>query len=198
MESPSINNPQRLPIPSLAPEVWYTALQHDISPRFIPTQEDSRVCMEALRYERTPEAVIYFSENCSQLTDYGYWFLLSTLWVSYTGGSELELWKRLFKARRQGRRECLMKPKEMEFYRLLPQQVLCYRAHRPGEQDWISYTLDLDVALRFTKEREASTLSSYRILRRDLLALFHRRGEYEVLCLDRKKARLVGKIGAAA
>lgn len=65
MESPSINNPQRLPIPSLAPEVWYTALQHDISPRFIPTQEDSRVCMEALRYERTPEAVIYFSENCS-------------------------------------------------------------------------------------------------------------------------------------
>lgn len=37
----SINNPQRLPIPSLAPEVWYAALQHDISPRFIPTQEDS-------------------------------------------------------------------------------------------------------------------------------------------------------------
>lgn len=74
--------------------------------------------LEALRYERTPEAVIHFSENCSQLTDYGYWFLLSTLWVSYAGWSELELWKRLFKARRQGRRECLMKPKEMEFYRL--------------------------------------------------------------------------------
>lgn len=193
-----INNSQRLPIPSLAPEVWYAALQHDISPRFIPMQEDSRVYLEALRYERTPEAVIHFSENCSQLTDYGYWFLLSTLWVSYTGWSELELWKRLFKARRQGRMECLMKPKEMEFYRLLPQQVLCYRAHRPGERDWISYTLDLDIARRFAKEREVATLSAYQILRRDLLALFLRRGEYEVLCLDRKKARLVGKIGVAA
>lgn len=194
MERLSINNPQWLPIPSLAPEAWYAALQYDISPRFIPTQEDSRVYVEALRYERTPEAVIHFSENCSLLTDYGYWFLLSTLWVSYTGWSNLKLWKRLFKARRSGRRECLMKPKELSFYHLLPQQVLCYRAHRPDEQDWISYTLDLDVAQRFAREREVPTLCAYHILRRDILALFLRRGEYEVLCLDKKKARQVERI----
>ena len=117
---------------------------------------------------------------------------------SYTGWSDLNLWKQLFKVRRSGRRECLMKPKEISFYCRLPQQVLCYRAHRPGERDWISYTLDLDIARRFAKEREVATLSAYRILRRDLLALFLRRGEYEVLCLDRKKARLVGQIGVAA
>lgn len=91
-----------------------------------------------------------------------------------------------------------MKPKELDYYRLLPQQVLCYRAHRTGEQDWISYTLDLDIARRFAMERGVPTLCAYQILHRDILALFLRRGEYEVLCLDRKKARLVGKIGAAA
>lgn len=194
----AITNPQRLPIPLLAPEVWYGALQYDIAPCFSPSPIDSQVFMAALKYERTPEAVLHFSKVCSQLSDYGYWFLLSTLWVSYTGWSELELWRQLFKSPRPSRKECLMKPRELEFYCLLPQQVLCYRAHRPGERDWISYTLDLDIARRFAKEREVATLSAYRILRRDLLALFLRRGEYEVLCLDRKKARLVGQIGVAA
>ncbi|MEE0816116.1 MAG: hypothetical protein U0M13_10690 [Desulfovibrio fairfieldensis] len=43
-------------------------------------------------------------------------------------------------------------------------------------------------------EREVPTLCAYHILRRDILALFLRRGEYEVLCLDKKKARQVERI----
>ena len=193
-----INTPQKIPIPKLAPGAWYELLQYDISPRFTPSPKGAQACVDAIKYEGTPESVIHFSEHCSELMDYDYWFLLSTLWISYTGWSDLNLWKQLFKVRRSGRRECLMKPKEMGFYCRLPQQVLCYRAHRPGERDWISYTLDLDIARRFAKEREVATLSAYRILRRDLLALFLRRSEYEVLCLNKQKARLVGQIGVSA
>ena len=39
--------------------------------------------------------------------------------------------------------------------------------------------------------RGVSDVHEYRIKRSDILALFLRRGEYEVLCLDRRKARFV-------
>lgn len=186
-----IRNPQHIPIPLLPSVVWYEGLQYDICPHFVPNKRLQQITLELEKLSSTPEAIVRFSELCSELDDYGYWFILGTLWVLYTGFSELSLWKKLFRAQRPFRRECLMKPIELEYFKKLPLHVACFRVHRPAERDWISYTLDAVTAGCIGVRRGVSDVHEYRIKRSDILALFLRRGEYEVLCLDRRKARFV-------
>ena len=187
-------NPQRIPIPRFSDVFWYESLQNDISPRFKYNPNNARIFFELEKVENTPLAIVRFSELCENLDDYGYWFCLGTLWVMYTGWSELPLWKRLFRSSRPFRRECLMKPTELEYFKRLSPSVACFRAHRPEESEWISYTLDAVCAGTIARRRGVSEISEYRIRRSDIIALFLRRGEYEILCLDKRKARFVGRI----
>lgn len=155
---------------------------------------DSQVAKELLKREETPEAITYFAKVCEKLTDYSYWFLLSTLWVSYTGYSEIELWKKLFGSDRPKRKQSIMKPSELKAFNHLPFQITIYRAHRPNEDDWIAYTLDPMIAARFAKERGVDTFSEYVVKKRDVLALFLRRGEKEIIVLDKSKINFVKEI----
>lgn len=155
---------------------------------------DAQVGKEIIRREETPEAITYFSEVCDGLTDYAYWFYLSTLWVSYSGHSDINLWKRLFGSDRRKRKQCIMKPSEVKVYNQLPHVVTAYRAHRPSEQDWIAYTLDPLIAARFAKERGVDKVSEYQIKKRDITALFLRRGENEIIVLDKDKIKFVQEI----
>lgn len=161
----------------------------DISPQFRWNPKDAAIARELLKYEATPQAVIRFSQLCDALTDYSYWFLLGTLWVGYTGWSDLQLWKRLFSSRRPNRELSLMKPSELAIFRRLPDKLTVYRAHRPGETDWIAYTLDPQIAGRFARERGVDAVSEYTLRRRDVTALFLRRSEAEVLMLNSEWAR---------
>lgn len=163
----------------------------DISSKFRPNIQDKIISLKLLEYEGTPEAIEYFNQKCSQLSDYGYWFLLSTLWVSYTGFSDLNLWKELFSSDRPGREKSIMKLSEIRKYKQLPYFVTVYRAHRENEKDWIAYTLDKDIAFRFAKERSVTGISEYKVKRKDILALFLRRGEEEVIILDKNKIQLI-------
>ena len=95
----------------------------DISPRFKYNEYDSRVGRSLVVLEETPEAIQYFSKVCNGMTDYGYWFFLSTLWVSYTGHSDLELWKKLFSAKRKFKTDSIMKPSELQVYNELPSNI---------------------------------------------------------------------------
>lgn len=149
---------------------------------------DASFAHEIIKREETPEAITYFSEHSDTLSDYAYWFFLSTLWVSYTGHSDINLWKHLFSSDRPNCPRCLMKPSEYKEYRRLPPFVIAYRVHRPGESDWIAYTRSIDVALRFCINRNVDDVSVYEIPRRDILALFLRRGEDEIIVLDKGKA----------
>ncbi len=72
----------------------------NISTAFVPNQTDNFIIQKLLPYEGTPLAIVKFKEVCNDLSDYAYWFMLSTLWVSYSGFSELELWKELFSSNR--------------------------------------------------------------------------------------------------
>lgn len=56
----------------------------DISKYFTWNLADAAVAKQLVEREETPEAITYFAEHCDSLSDYGYWFMLSTLWVSYT------------------------------------------------------------------------------------------------------------------
>ncbi|MED3575885.1 hypothetical protein [Cytobacillus praedii] len=74
---------------------------------------DSKVAKELVAKEGTPEAILYFSKICDKLTECGYWFFLSTLWVSYSGHTDINLWKNLFGSDRNNRKRCIMKPSEL-------------------------------------------------------------------------------------
>lgn len=154
-------------------------------------REERRILQGVLAREATPAAIRYFSKHCSRLGDYWYWFTLSTLWVSYSGHSDLSLWKRLLSSSRKGRETSLMKPDELEAYKALPDVVAAYRAHREGENDWISFTLNPVTAARFAVERGVTEVSEWQIFKRDILAIFLRRGEEELIVLDHKKATKV-------
>jgi hypothetical protein len=166
----------------------------DISPAFRYNPTDSRLMEELLRHEATPLAIVRFSEVCDQLTDYAYWFLLSSLWVSFSGWSDLGLWKRLFKSRRPNREISLMKPSELKVWRALPNWLTIYRAHRTEETDWIAYTIDPVTAAKFARQRNVDSITEYRVRKRDALALFLRRGEQEVLVLDKSLVQRVREI----
>ncbi len=71
------------------------------------------------------------------------------------------------------------------------EDVKVFRAHREGETDWINYSLDPATAARFAVQRGAESIRAYRIYKRDVVALFLRRGESEVLVIDNAKAEQV-------
>ena len=170
-------------------------MMQDISKYFNgPTPYGQFVGRGIIGREATPEAICFFVDHCDRLTNYEYWFFLSTLWVSYTGWSDLNLWKRLFSSNRSKRKDCIMKPSEVQAYERLPYFVTIYRAHRPNETDWIAYTLDENIAKRFAQERGVKHFSKYKVKKNDILALFLRRGEQEVIVLDKSKVQFIKQL----
>lgn len=166
----------------------------DVSPDFRWNKKDLQTIKKIMPHEATPEAVKLFARYAYRLTDYGYWFLLSTLWVSYCGWTELEEWKRLFSSTRSNRETSIMKPSELDVLRTLGEPLTAFRAHRSDEQDWISYSLFPQEAAKFARRRGVDAVSEYQIAKADVLALFLRRGEFEVIVLDRTKAKLLREI----
>jgi hypothetical protein len=155
---------------------------------------DSSIAKNILKFEGTPRAITYFAEVCDKLSDYSYWFILGTLWVSYSGWSDLQLWRDLFSSDRPKRKSSIMKPSELAAFESLPYEIIAYRAHRPHETDWISYTLDIDVAKWFASERGVREVSQYKLRKRDVISLFLRRGEQELIMLTPEKAKYVQTI----
>ncbi len=162
----------------------------DISPDWTgSTPIEKAITRKLLLVQGTPRALFHFSKNSGALSDYWYWFLLSTLWVNYNGMTELATWRRLFASQRPNRLTSIMKPSELAAFKQLPEMVTAYRAHRVGEQDWIAYTLNPARAIEFAHRREVGEVMGYTIPSSALLALFLRRGESEVLCLDRSQVQ---------
>lgn len=166
----------------------------DISPDFVPNAFDAQFIRHILKHEGTPKAIRRFAADHFGITDYTYWFLLGTLWVSYTGWSDLDLWRRLFRADRPNRDTSLMKPSELRAFRALPDLIPCLRAHREGETDWVSYTLSIERAVMFARQRGVDRLTRYMLTRDKALCLFLRRGEFELLALDPADATPCGEI----
>jgi hypothetical protein len=153
----------------------------NVSGSFEPNLMDARILANLLKFESTPLAILYFSKNCHLLSDYAYWFGLSTTWVSYTGFSDLKLWRTLFLSERADRERSIMKPDEIRAFRQLPPIVTAYRAHRSDETDWMSYTTRRDRAEAFLRNRPGGHISKYQIPRELIVAYFLRRGEFEIL-----------------
>lgn len=161
----------------------------DISPDFVPNRTDAAIVRRIGKLQESPRAIKEFARECHKLSDYSYWFLLGTLWVCYTGWSDLQQWKWLFSSNRPKRETSLMKPSELKVWRNLPETIVAYRAPRIGEQDWISYTIDPNAALRFATERGSEHIDTYEFARCDALCIFTRRVESEIIVIDRMNVR---------
>jgi len=172
----------------------HPTVYHDVSPDFTPSVIDRRVITMLLRHEATPRAIRKFAKLHRDMTDYGYWFTLGTLWVSYTGHSDIALWRRLLSSPRPNRATSLMKPSELAAFTDLPNTLTVYRAHRPNETDWLATTLVPAIAARFARERNVSQVAQYTVPKADALCLFLRRKEHEILLLDRSKVTLTKEI----
>lgn len=159
---------------------------------------DRNHVLRLVELEGTPEAIKYLDQVANEMSHYWYWFCLSTCWVKYSGWSDLALWKKLFSARRPKRAQCLMKPDEYQAFLELPDPVRAYRAHRPGETDWIAYTLSPEKAGMFALQRGASEVSEYLIPKREVIALFLRRNEQEVISLEPSKIVFLKKMPVIA
>ncbi len=172
-----------------------TVRPRDVSPDWNgSTRAERRILKNIMGHQGTGKAVKIFAQHCDQLGDYWYWFTLSTLWVHYSGHSDLNLWRELLRSDRANRRTSLMKPSECLAYIQLPRFVRAFRAHRPNECDWISYTLDPGIAAKFALQRGVETITEYMVPRDAILALFLRRAEQEVIVLERFYATEVGKV----
>jgi hypothetical protein len=68
----------------------------DVSPNFVYNPIDAHIGTKLIELEEKPEQIKYFESVAHELSDYAYWFFLTTCWVSYTGHSDIELWKKLF------------------------------------------------------------------------------------------------------
>lgn len=172
-------------------------LAHDIHPKFVSNYSDSVLASDIVKMfpnnklkELAQERLIYFKNNQERASDYFYWFMLGTLWVEFTGHTSLGLWKDLFNSKRD-HSDCLMKPLELQKLYSLPEDVICFRAHRNKEKDWISYTLSEDVALRFLVVRPRGVIKKYIINKKDIKAVFLRRGEMEIIMIDKNNAKEV-------
>lgn len=156
-----------------------------ISSAFRPNATDAKHAEELLRLETTGEAILYLDRIQNELSTYAFWYFLGTLWVSYSGDSDLAVWRKLFDSGRPKRRKCLMKPFELEAFTALPERVRVFRAHRENETDWIAYTLRQHVAEGFALKRGARTVTEYEVSKASVRALFLRRNEAELIVTNR-------------
>lgn len=133
--------------------------------------------------------VEYFKSIANQLSDYAYWFLLSTLWVDNSTIASVSEWKQLFKEKRPSRQISFMKPDELAKFKALPNKLFLYRAHSKNEEDWISYTLDIKTATEFATRKNVNEIVEYKTKKSNCLALLLRREESEIICLDKKMVK---------
>ncbi|MCJ7969033.1 MAG: hypothetical protein MUW51_08755 [Lactococcus lactis] len=73
----------------------------------------------------------------------------------------------------------------------MPNKITVYRAHRQKEADWIAYTLDKNIADRFARERGTNEVTAYKVKKSDILAYFTRRGEEEIIIIDKAKVKKI-------
>lgn len=166
----------------------------DISLNFKWNDNDFKIAQKILEFGETSEVIKFFAANCDELTDHSYWFLLSMLWVSHTDLSDLKLWKKLFKSNRPKRKISIMSLSEVRSFNYLPCVIPIYRVHKENEKDWISYTLDKNIAFMFAKERGIDNIKEYKVNKKDVLAIFLRHGKYEAIVIDKEKVNFIREI----
>jgi hypothetical protein len=136
-----------------------------------------------------------FQEIAPKLSDGAYWGFLGALFLALDNEVDNETWRLLFAANRRERRSGLMRKQELHMLKLMPAIVNCYRAHTAGETDWLlAEPNTMDVLSRNYGRTDLTHIGEYTLKRKDVAAIFTRRGRIEILCLDVSKFSYIGSI----
>lgn len=137
----------------------------DISPDFQPHRASNVVVSRIIRKAKTPQAVKAFATECHKLSDYWYWFVLGTLWVDYTGWSDLQLWKHLFSSNRPNRASSLMKPSELHVFNQLPEVITA--GPKGGGMAAVDVTLEAQTGESHAQGQVSNRINQHRDGRED-------------------------------
>ncbi|NBR23906.1 MAG: hypothetical protein EBU08_09095 [Micrococcales bacterium] len=124
-----------------------------------------------------------FIQIAHHLSDEKYWSLLASVWTDTENAwQNLDEWRKLFNSSRP-KRQRLMDRDEVLAYDNLPDTVKVYRGCQKGiNEDGISWTLKRDkaewFATRFSKD---GLVLEKEIQKKDIIAVFTNRNEYEVI-----------------
>lgn len=161
----------------------------DISPDFkYVTPTEQKIIQKIIKLNDDRKKLNHFIKYKHKMSDYCYWFILSTIWVDGTEKTDLKRWRALFSTNRKSRASSLMKPSELDAFNKLEDKLIVYRAQSPTEEDRLAYTLSIKQAASFSILKETNEITSYEVKKEDLLCLFLRRGEDEIIILDPSKA----------
>lgn len=159
------------------------------------TNNDLKLFKYLVSHENNSKILITFAKNITKLSHYGYWRILSSLYIKGGYCIPLEVWKKMFTMPFDKRQKGLMNEEELKVFCSLPKQVKAYRIHKNNESDWISYTLSLNTALNFIEVYSEQCIyggtESCTINKDDILAYFARRNEQEIIVLDKTKMKNV-------
>lgn len=169
----------------------------NISTAFKFNESDAKLVSRFLTTKKNQQ-MDYFLSIKNHLTDYAYWQMLTTMWVNESTIYSIDGWKNLFLAKRANRLVSIMKPDELALFKKLPNKLNLYRAHSGNELDGISYTLDPKTAIKFARMKKVNEIVEYKVKKHDCYALFLRREESEILCLDKDAVRKIKVIKIAA
>lgn len=152
------------------------------------TPTEQKIIQKIVKLNDDRKKLDYFMKRKNKMSDYCYWFILSTIWVDGTDKTDLKKWRLLFSSNRKNNKTSIMKPSEFDAFNKLAEQLVVYRAESPGEQDRLAYTLSIKQAAIFSILKNTNEITSYEVRKEDLLCFFTRRGEDEIIILDPRKA----------
>ena len=183
-----LNNVLQMPKEPTRKDLRKELIKDNISPHHLDWSRMDEAVLEEIiaASELSPGTTLdIFIKYNSRLSHYGYWYMLGLLWNSFAGPrndeGRLNEWMKLFGHNRPKRNACLMKPDEATQLRNLPKKVKVYWDSK--RKTGISYRIEkatLPVEPFNPKDYEAYA----EIDRENIIALFNRRGETELIILN--------------
>lgn len=156
---------------------------------YLQKKKDLETALAEKNYSRVvylherPYRLYAFTQIAKHLDDAKYWSLLSSIWTDTENAwQNLDEWRRLFNSNRP-KRYRLMDRDEILAYDSLPETVKVYRGCQKGiNEDGISWTLKRDKAQWFaTRFSKDGVVLEKEISKRDIIAVFTNRNEFEVI-----------------
>jgi len=159
--------------------------QYEVKKKMVKEALDNKKYKSYVWLHERPYRLQAFGDIQEFLSNQEYWSLLASIWTDTENAwAHLDLWREFFSSDRANR-EWLMDWDEQMAYEGLGETVTVYRGYQPGlNKDGISWTVNREKAEWFaTRFGKKGKVLEKQVSKRDIIAVFTGRNEYEVVIL---------------
>lgn len=159
--------------------------QYEVKKKMVKEALDNKKYKSYVWLHERPYRLQAFGDIQEFLSNQEYWSLLASIWTDTENAwAHLDLWREFFSSDRANR-EWLMDWDEQMAYDGLGETVTVYRGYQPGlNKDGISWTVNREKAEWFaTRFGKKGKVLEKQVSKRDIIAVFTGRNEYEVVIL---------------